>query len=449
MKRRTALWVACVAQLLVVLDVSVMNVALPTIRDDLELGATATSWVVLGYGVAFAGALLAAARLADRFGASQVLIGSTAVFTVASVVGGLAPDGSVLVGARVVQGLAAAAISPATFTLLTLTFTEGSSRTRAVAIWTAVSVAGGGVGNVLSGALTELVSWRAVLLINLPIGLAIIVVATSLARRDRPSPGISIAWGSSLVSVGAFASAALGLTLLGDSGPATATGALALVASTGFLALLAHLERRNDAALVPRGLWRRATIVRGTLATLLTAMCFQVAIWFFLAFRLHDQLAYTPLETGLAFLPLTCAVLVVNLLAVPPLLDRLDPWPLIAAGALIAATGALWFAGVDTTGPWIAVIVPSLLVGIGGGLMNTPLATLITAGVISDEAGATSGLMNTAKQFGGAIGLAMATGAASMTDSSRAPFAVMAVALVLAALVTHRTASPPRPTLEA
>ena len=433
MKRQTTLWVACVAQLIVVLDVSVMNVALPSIRQDLDLGLEAASWVVLGYGVAFAGALLAAARLADAFGAARVLWWSVGAFTLASVAGGLAHDGGYLIAARIAQGLAAAAVSPATFTILTIGFTEGPARTRAIAIWTAVSLAGGGAGNLLGGALTEWVSWRAVLLINLPIGLAVLVGASRVPGRGGERARVPIGWGAGAVSVVAFASATYGLTVLGETDPAVPAGVAALALSAAMFAVFTRIERRSVRPRVPLGVWRSGSVRRGTTATLLVGMCFQTAIWFFLTFRLQDDAGYTPIQTGLAFLPLTGAMLLTNLTLVPPLLERLAPRVLIGVGIVIAGAGTLWFAAVGMGDLWAGFVVPSLLVGVGGGLVNTPLATIITAGVADDDAGAVSGLMNTAKQFGGAVGVAICAGAASITGTASAPFLVMTGALALAA----------------
>ncbi len=443
MRRQTTLWVACVAQLIVVLDVSVMNVALPSIRQDLDLGLEAASWVVLGYGVAFAGALLAAARLADAFGAARVLWWSVGAFTLASVAGGLAPDGGFLIVARIAQGLAAAAVSPATFTMLTIGFAEGPARTRAIAIWTAVSLAGGGAGNLLGGALTEWVSWRAVLLINLPIGVAVLVGASRMPGRGGEGARVPIGWGAGAVSVVAFASATYGLTVLGEGDAAVPAGVAALALSAAMFAVFTRIERRSVRPLVPLGVWRSGSVRRGTIATFLVGMCFQTAIWFFLTFRLQDDAGYTPIQTGLAFLPLTGAMLLTNLTLVPPLLERLAPRVLIGVGIVIAGLGTLWFAAVGMGDLWTGFVIPSLLVGVGGGLVNTPLATLITAGVTDDDAGAVSGLMNTAKQFGGAVGVAISAGAASLSGTSSAPFIVMTVALILSGLTvlgaSHRT----------
>ncbi|OYO03881.1 MFS transporter [Enemella evansiae] len=430
--QRLTLWVASVAQLVVVLDVSVMNVALPAIRRDLGLGPIGTSWVAMGYSIAFAGALLAAARLADSFGAARVLLVSVLGFTISSVIGGLATSGWLLVAARVGQGLSAAAISPATFTLLTVTFAEGLERSRAIAIWTAVGVAGGGIGNILSGVLTELVSWRAVLLINLPIGLVVTAGAYRLVRgrpTEHPTHGRPD-WRTVLASLVAMGALVQGLSLLSEDGPSASTGgALFIAVAAG--AVWRRLDHRSHVPLIPQRLWRRTNIALATLATLLTAFCFQVGIWYFLTFRLQDGWGYSPIRTGLAFLPLTGAVLAVNLLLVPRLLGCFGPRLLIGTGALLAAAGVLWLAYAPEGGVWVGLVLPSLVVGAGGGLLNTPLATVISSGVPSDEAGAASGLLNTAKQFGGALGLATANIARVLSGDPDAPFLLMAGALVL------------------
>lgn len=229
---KAVLWVACVTQVLVVLDTSVMNVALPSARADLGLNEVGTSWVALAYTVGFAGTLLAGARLADAFGCERVLAWSVIVFTLASGGGGLAPDGEVLIAARAVQGVCAAVASPATFTLLTVAFPEGPSRIRAVAIWTGASLAGGGAGNVLSGLLTEYVSWRAVLLINLPIGIAIAVGAFALDRKHDTAPRGHVDLPGTVLVTGVFTAAAVAVSSLEPGGYlmiGTAAGSVALV----------------------------------------------------------------------------------------------------------------------------------------------------------------------------------------------------------------------------
>ncbi|UFU06119.1 MFS transporter [Ruania halotolerans] len=434
MHARLVLWVACTAQLLVVLDVSVVNVALPSIQAELEFGPTTASWVAMAYCVTFAGVLLVAARLADALGAERVLVGGVAFFAVTSAAGGFATDGAMLIGARAGQGLAAAAISPATFTLLTVTYPEGRERTQAIAVWTAVSVAGGGVGNVVSGLLTELISWRAVLLINLPIGLAIVLAAGALARRAISRPrAVPVSLTAVALAIGGFTCAILALSMVGAS-TVSIPVATAMV-SVVFFALLGLHQHRAAHPLVPPGLLRRRGIALGNIATFLTAACFQVGIWYFLTYRMQTRWDYTPLQAGLAFLPLTGTLIAVNLWVVPRLMGRIGARPLIVAGALTASLGLVWQSVAEHGGFLLMIAAPAAVIGAGGGLMNTPLAAVVTSRVVSSEAGAASGLMNTAKQFGGAMGLAAATVAVAAAGTDRVAFLLMAALLALVALV--------------
>lgn len=438
------LWVACVTQVLVVLDASVMNVALPSARAQLGLSEVGTSWVALAYTVGFAGALLAGARLADAFGAERVLAWSVVVFTMASVGGGLAPDGTVLIAARAVQGVCAAAASPATFTLLTVTFPEGPSRIRAVAIWTGASLAGGGAGNVLSGLLTEYVSWRAVLLINLPIGIAIAVGAFALNRKRGTTPRGCVDLLGAVLVTGVFTAAAVAVSSLepgGDPRTAVIAGTVALVL---LLALLGQ-QRSARVPLVPWRLWRNRAVVAGNGATLLAGACFQVAIWYFLTFTLQRDHSYSAAVTGIAFLPLTVTMLAVSAWGAPRLLRRFSLRAVAASGALVAAAGFAAQAAALGSGDLAVLLAPSLLIGIGGGLLNTPLATAVTSGVERADAGAASGLMNTSKQFGGAIGLAALT-ALPAAGGYHAAFIAMSVLITAAGsaslLIPGRTRGP-------
>ncbi|MCP2183494.1 MFS transporter [Prauserella alba] len=437
--RRLGLWTSCLAQLSVVLDVSVVNIALPSVQAELGLGRVAASWVAMAYGLGFAGVLLVGARLADVVGTARMLAWGAGAFALAGTIGGLATEGWVLVLARAAQGLAAAVVSPATFTLLTVTHAEGPGRTRAIAIWTGVGLAGGGLGNVVSGVLTDLISWRLTLLINLPIGAVVVVAAAVLHRRsvdERRGGRIGLA-GAGLAT-GAFTGAAYALSSAGDP----AAGMLPAVAGGGacvLLALLVVQQRRSRHPLVPSALLRDRTIVAGNVATALTASCFQMGLWFFLTYRMQTQLGYTPIQAGMAFVPLIVATLAVNLWVAPRLMSRYAPRILVVAGAAIAVPGLVWFALV-TRGPFaVSFLVPSVVIGIGGGLLNTPLATVVTTGVRAGHAGAASGLMNTSKQFGGAAGLAAASTATAAYGTDRAAFVLMTLALVAASAVVAGT----------
>lgn len=431
---RLTLQVACIAQLLVVVDLSVVNVALPSIQTDLSMSATAAAWVAMAYALGFAGVLLVGARLADLIGASRALGWGVAVFTLASLIGGMATGPGMLIIARALQGLSAAVVAPATLTLLTRTYPAGPERVRAIAWWTAVGVAGGGIGNVTSGLLTELVSWRAVLLVNLPIGLWLVVALLRLRRHgtEEVSGGRLDLVGAVLATAG-FTAVSSALTLAGR--PASAPAALWLGGTAAaLLVTLVLQQRRSSRPLVPPGLLR-GTILLGNVATTLTAMAFQAALWYFLTYRMQDRLGYTALEAGMAFLPLTVSLIAVNSWLTPRLLQR---WPAgypVALGSLLAALGLLGQAVAPDAPFLLAVLAPSVLIGVGGGLVNTPLAILVTTGVSAEHAGAASGLMNTGKQLGGAVGLAAGTAVGAATGSAAAPFVLMAALMAAVAFL--------------
>lgn len=431
---RPALLVACAAQLLVVVDISVVNVALPSIQAELAMSQRAAPWVAMAYTLGFGGALLVGARLADVLGTARVLAGGVVAFTAASLAGGLAPAAGVLIGARAVQGIAAAVVAPATFTLITRCYPEGPDRVRALAWWTAVSVAGGGVGNISSGLLTDLLSWRAVLLVNVPVGLWVARRAQLFSGAD-PEPGTSSRLGltGAVLAIAASSGATLALSFAGRPS-AIPIGAL----TAACIVALVLQQRRTSVPLVPFALLRSRTILLGNAATVLTAMAFQVALWYFLTFRMQEQLGYTALQAGLAFLPLTATMVIVTMRITPWLVRRWSAGAVVTLGGAVAAVGLALQAQAPEQPFLLAVLLPTVVIGVGGGLVSTPLATIVTTGIAPVHAGAASGLMNTGKQLGGAVGLAVGTVAASALGTDAAAFVLMAALLVLVALLGLR-----------
>lgn len=444
---RVILSLACAAQFMVVLDVSVVNVALPSIQASLGFTAGGLPWVAGAYSLAFAGFLLPGGRLADLYGTGRVFAAGLVLFAVPSLAGGLATSPAPLIAARAAQGLGAAVLAPATLTVLTTTFPEGPRRTRALAVWTAVSLAGGAAGNLVGGVLTQSLSWRWILLINVPIGAAALALtgrlprsprrAGSAARLDLPG-AVSVTAGLALLAYGVMRARPHGW-----DDPVTAS---ALAAAVLLLAAFVLVETRlaRDPLIPPRLLRLRA-VSAGNAIMLLAGACLQVPMWYFLTLYMQDVLHYTALQTGLGFLPHTLLTMAVGLRVTPWLMKRADDRALVIAGALVAAAGFLWQSRVPADGGYLsAVLGPAVLVSAGGGLLNTPLTTTVTSGAADGDAGAVSGLLNTAKQVGGALGLAVLTAAAPPSPANAHGDAFLLMALMLLAMAAASLVLPPR-----
>jgi len=436
-------FLSCAAQFMVVLDVSVVNVALPTIQTALGFDALDVQWVVNGYALTFAGFLLLGGRLADLYGLRRIFLAGLALFAGASLVGGLTGTAALLVAARAVQGLGAAVLAPATLTLLTATFPEGPRRTRAIASWTAVGLAGGAAGNLLSGAITEFLSWRWILLINVPLGAAAIVVAVRRLHRDPRTAGAPrLDLPGAITAVVGLTTLTYGIVESRERGWAAPSSLATLATGVATLAVFAVVEARfSRSPLFPLQLLRVPAVSTGNLVMILAGACF-MPMWYFLAFLMQDGLHFTPLQTGLGFLPHTLITMMVGARVAPMVMQQLAARAVIALGAVIAAAGFGWQALTATTldGGYLQVVLgPAILMSVGGGLLNTPITTTVMSGVSAADAGAASGLMNTTKQIGGALGLAaLIVVAAPASDGNlnyMPVFASMAAILIVAAII--------------
>ncbi|MEU5990773.1 MFS transporter [Spirillospora sp. NPDC047418] len=419
-RHRALLALACAAQFMVVLDVSIVNVALPSIQAGLGIGPAGLPWVVNAYALTFAGLLLLGGRLADVCGLRRVFAAGLALFTLASLAGGLAGAPGPLIAARAFQGIGAALLAPATLTVVTTAFAD-DVRPRALAAWTAVGLAGGTAGNLIGGVLTDALSWRWILLVNVPIGLLALPAARLLpaARGERQRLDV----GGAVLATAGVASLTYGVTR-GWNAPALAAGAISL-------AVFAVVQSRRRTPLLPLRLLRIRAVAAGNAAMLLAGACLS-PMWYFLALSMQNVLHLGALQTGLGFLPHTLLTMAVALRVTPRLMKRAPDRTLITIGALIAAAGFLWQSRLSPGGAYLPdVLGPAILISVGGGLLNTPLTNAVTAGVPERDAGAASGLMNTAKQAGAALGLAAL--AAIAGDYTEAFLAMSALLLATAA----------------
>ncbi|GAA1864714.1 MFS transporter [Actinomadura bangladeshensis] len=425
-----ALLAASIGQFLVVLDISVVNVALPHMRDALGLGPTGLQWVVNAYSLTFAGFLLLGGRAADLYGRKRVFLTGLVLVVAASLAGGFAQDGAMLIGARAVQGLGAAVLAPVTLSLVTATFPAGPARTKAIAMWTAVGTAGGATGGLVGGLLTDYLSWRWVLLINVPVGVAVAVVAARWLRDEGRAAGrarLDLP-GAVLVTAG-VSLLAFGIGQTEDHGW---TSLIPLAAGLVLLGLFVAVEARTAQPLIQLRLFRVRSVAVGNLTTLVMMMA-GFALWYFLSLYMQNVLHYSAVRTGLSFLPHTAGIIIGSRLA-PVLMARMDARLLTGAGGALAAAGFAWQSLVlDPGGTFLGSILgPGAAMALGFGLLMTPLVEVATSGADDSEAGAVAGVVNTSRTIGGAIGLSVLGTAAAkaggdLADGYAAAFLVAAV----------------------
>jgi EmrB/QacA subfamily drug resistance transporter len=402
------LLLACLAQFMVILDVSVVNVALPAIRHGLGFTEDDLQWVVNAYTVTFAGFLLLGGRAADLLGRRRVFVAGLTLFALASLAGGVADSQGLLIAARAVQGLGGAIIAPASLSILTTTFAEGAARNRAVGIWGAMGGAGGAAGALLGGVITDLLSWRWILFINVPIGLIAAMAARQLLLESRTAGrarefdlrgALTATVGLSVLVLGIVRTDQTGW---GDS------ATLALVA-TGVVLLGAFVlieGRIADAPLMPLRIYRSRTLSAANVVVLLVGAA-SFGMWFFVSLYLQQVHGYSPIRAGLAFLPMTLLI-VAGSTAASRLVGRLGAKPILIAGMTLMTVGLFWFTDISVSGSYAgSMLAPSLLTALGIGLAFVPATISAVAGVEPHEAGLASGLVNTARLFGGALGLAV------------------------------------------
>ena len=405
-------------QFMDILDSSILNIALPSIKDDLDFSQQSLQWVVNGYILAYGGFLLLGGRAADLLGRRRMLVAGLVVFATASLVGGLAQTSAVLVGARFVQGLGAAMLSPAALSTLTSTFRSGRDRNTALGVWGAVSGLGGAAGVLFGGLLTEGPGWRWVLFVNVPfsaiaLGGALVLLAPDRVRarlRNVDARGAFLVTGGMLLLVFTLVKAP-------DVGWGTARTIGGLALSIATLALFVLNELRVSNPLVPMSILRvrGVAIADGTQMVMVAGL---LPMFFFLTLYMQTVLNYSPIQTGAAYLPFTAGVIVIAGVS-SQLFARFGTKPFVVGGALAGAGGLYWLSRIPADGSYVTDILPGLLVvAFGLGAVFVGATTAANAGIDEDKAGLAAGLLNTGQQLGGALGLAILSAIATAETKS-------------------------------
>ena len=394
-----------VAQLMLILDATVVNVALPHIDADLGFGPAALSWVLNGYTLAFGGLLLLGGRLGDVLGRRRMFEIGLAVFTAASLVGGLAQTPALLVAARAAQGVGAAMAAPGVLALLTTSAPDEAARNRALALFGAVSSGGMSIGLLLGGFLTDVGSWRWTMFINVPVGLVVLALSRRVLSETPRRPGRFDVVGAVTATGGAVAIvwALIGAPEHGWTSPRT-LGAFALGAV--LLVVLARTEQRVAHPMLRPELLRDGRRV-GALSMMGLVVGGQLSMFFLAVQLIEGELGFGPMASGLAFLPLTLGIFGMSRVT-PRLLGRVGATPMLLTGAVGLSASFAWLSTVSTADGYLSgVFGPLLLNGLSAGLVFMPITATVLAGVEPEHAGSASGLLQTSQQLGGAIGLAV------------------------------------------
>jgi EmrB/QacA subfamily drug resistance transporter len=390
---------------MLVVDATVMNVALPRIQTALHFSSTGLTWVMTSYTLTFGGLLLLGGRAGDVWGRRRLFVAGATLFTVASLVGGFAPSSGWLLAARVAQGVGAAAAGPSTVALITTTFTEARERIRALALLSAAAGGGFALGLIVGGVLTEVASWRWVLFINVPIGIAVVLLAPRFVAEPPRHPARLDFYGAVAATVG-VTSLVYGLLHAPAYGWSDPTTVAALSVGVVLLTTFVLVEARSPAPLMPLRLFADRNRAAGY-ANFLLGPAAMMSMFFFLTQYLQEIRHYSPLATGFAFLPMAVGMFGMTRV-VPHLLPRFGPRPLAMVGAAAMAGGLAWLAQIGTATSYLpGIFGPMLVMGLGGGLAFVPLSPVIFASVPPRDAGAAGGVLQTMQQLGVSLGLAV------------------------------------------
>jgi len=461
-RRWLILAVMVLAQFMVILDVAVVVVALPAIKEDLGFSETSLQWVVTAYSILFAGTLLLGGRLADLLGRRRLLVVGVGLFTVSSLLSGFAWSESTLIAGRALQGLGGALLSPAALAIIITTFSEGRERNRALGIWGAAAAAGGSVGVLLGGVLTNYVGWPWIFFVNLPVGALVLAAALLLLDESRGaiehrhfdfSGAASITAGLMLLIYG--------LTYGGEHAWASTTTIALLAGSAALIAAFFAIEWRSPAPLLPLRILRLRTLAAAN-ATMITIGSLAFGNFFLVTLYLQGVLHYSAIATGLAFIAITLTIGTFSNVG-QALTSRLGPRRVLTTGLLLSAAADLLYARMPAEGHYFWDVFPALLVGgVGLGLSFVPVTIAALQGVHPTDAGIASGLINTTRQVGGAVGIAAVTtiaatvaanagpsesGTVALADGFQAGFYTLAAVALVGAAIAATLLRAPRPAL--
>jgi EmrB/QacA subfamily drug resistance transporter len=415
-RRSRALAVIAIAQLMTVLDATVVTIALPSAQRALHLSLANRQWVLTAYTLAFGGLLLLGGRISDYLGRRRMFVWSLLGFAGASALGGLAQNSAMLFGARALQGAMAAVMAPAALSLLTVTFTEPRERARAFGVYGGISGGGAAIGLILGGILTQYVSWRWTLLINIPIAIGAAIAATRVIGESRSEHRSSYDIPGAVTSTLGLVAIVYGFTRAETSGWASGSTLLIVAVGVALLAAFSLIELRTRNPLLPLRVLADRTRGGSFISSLLLGIAL-FATFLFLTYYFQQTLGFSALKSGFAFLPFSAGVVVGATLA-SQMLTRVGPRPLMAAGFALAALGLVYFTQVPVHSAFISHILPAeLMVSLGIGVAFVPLSSTALTGVDPSDAGVASALVNTTQQTGGSLGVALLnTVAASATS---------------------------------
>jgi EmrB/QacA subfamily drug resistance transporter len=414
-----ALALLCTVQFMVVLDIAIVNVALPSIQTDLGFSQENLQWVISAYALMFGGFLLLGGRAADLLGRRRVFLAGIVVFTLASLASGFAWDEGSLIVARAIQGLGAAIISPAALSILMTTFAEGSERNTALGAWGAVGAFGAVAGVLLGGILTDLLSWEWIFFVNAPVGIGAFILAPMLLDESRDAtartfdiPGATLVTSGLVVLVYA-------ITQANDYGWSSAETIGLFAAAVALLVGFVGWEARTRDPLMPLSIFRLRTLVGANVAGLIlgTAM---FSMFLMLTLYMQQVLGYSPLRTGVSYLAVAGTAIVWSALAAQ-LVTRVGVKPVLVTGMAFLTAGLVYFTQVSVGGSYVSDLLPGfLLISVGIGFSFVPISIAALAGVRASEAGLASGLINTSQQIGGALGIAALSSLATSTTADEA-----------------------------